>query len=259
MRSKISIVLIVGFVVSLCALTTLAQAEESDAQLWFFGHNVIKPSMVNVLEADLKEMVTYSKKHSYQYPWYTLTTDDFHIYYVIPVKDKNDIDEMFKTWGELAEKVGKPWQDMMKGYWNCYDSVGSFLLRHRPDISYIPEKAEDESEGANFYVWHIDYVYPGKEGEYEAIHKEWVAMNKRLNTPSAYNLYVGEMGIEGPVYIGMESAKSPSEWYKNNEEFWETAGKEGQERLNRSRKLIRKFESKHIWFRPEISYLPKEK
>ena len=259
MRSKISIVLIVGFVVSLCALTSWAQAEKSEPQLWFMGHNVIKPSMMNELKADLKEMVAYSKKHNYQYPWYTLITDNYHIYYAIPVKDKNDIDEMFKTWGELAEKVGKPWQDMLKEYWNCYDSVGSFLLRHRPDISYNPEKVEGEQEEDTFYVWHIDYVIPGKEAEYEAIYKEWANMNKSTNYSSAYNLYAGEMGLEGPVYIGMSSGKSMSQWYKGYEEFWEEVGEEGQERNERRRKLIRKHETKHLWFRPELSYIPKEK
>lgn len=259
MKGKVSIFVLMGLVVSLCALTALVQAEESEPQLWFMGHNVIKPSMMNELEADLKEMVAYSKKHNYQYPWYTLITDNYHIYYAIPVKDKNDIDEMFKTWGELAKKVGKPWQDMMKDYWNSYEYTGQFLLRHRPDISYNPEKTEGEQEENTFLVWHIDYVIPGKEAEYEAIYKEWADMNKRLNYAGAYNLYVGEMGIEGPVYIGEASGKSLSQWYKGNEKFWEEVGKEGQERNERRRKLIRKHETKHLWYHPELSYIPEEK
>jgi len=254
MKGRAAVFVLMGLLVSLCALTAPAQTEESEPQLWFMGHNVIKPSMMNELEADLKEMVAYSEKHNYQYPWYTLMTDNYHVYYAIPVKDKNDIDEMFKTWGELAEKVGKPWQDMMEDYFNCYEYTGQFLLRHRPDISYNPEKTEGEQEEANFYVWHIDYVYPGKEAEYEAIYKEWASMNKSLNYAGAYNLYAGEMGIEGPFYIGEASGKSLSQWYKGNEKFWEEVGKEGQERTDRRRKLIRKHETKHLWYRPDLSY-----
>lgn len=259
MKGKVSIFVLMGFMVGLCALTTWAQTEDSEPQLWFMGHSVIKPSMINELEAHLKEMVAYSKKYNLQYPWYTLITDNYHIYYAIPVKDKNDIDEMSKTWGELAEKVGKPWQDMLEDYMNCYESTGQFLLRHRPDISYTPEKAEGEQEEANFYVWHIDHVIPGKEAEYEAIYKEWATMNTRLNYAGAYNLYVAEMGIDGPVYIGEANGKSLSQWYKGNEEFWKEVGKEGQERNNRRRKLIRKHETKHLWYRPELSYIPEKK
>jgi hypothetical protein len=67
------------------------------------------------------------------------------------------------------------------------------------------------------------------------------------------------MGIEGPVYIGMAGGKSLSQWYKDNEKFWEEVGKEGQERNERSRKLIRKHETKHLWYHPELSYIPEKK
>ncbi len=254
MKDKVAICVLLGFIVGLCALTTWAQAEKSEPQLWFFGHYKIKPSMVNELEADLKEMAAYAKEHNYPYPWYTLRTDDYHIYYVMPVKDKNDIDRLFLTWGEVAEKVGKPWQDMMKDYWNSYDYYERFLIRHRPDISYNPEKAEGEQEEANFFVWHIDYVIPGREAEYEAIYKEWADMNTSQNWATAYNVYAGELGLEGPLYIGMSRGKNISQWYENYYKFWETVGKEGQERTDRRRKLIRKHETKHLWFRPELSY-----
>jgi hypothetical protein len=254
MKSKVAICVLLGFMVGLCALTTWAQAEKSEPQLWFMGHNVIKPSMVNELEADLKEMVGYCKEHNFQYPWYTLMTDDYHIYYAIPIKDKNAVDEISRTWEELAEKVGKPWQDMMKDYWDCYDSVDSFLIRHRPELSYNPEKEEGEQEEANFHAWHIDYIKPGKQAEYEVIHKEWVAMNKRNNHPSAYNVFAGELGLEGPVYIGMARGKNIQQWYTQYYKFWETVGKEGQERNMRRRKLIKKHETKHLWYRPDLSY-----
>jgi hypothetical protein len=255
MKSKISIVVLMVIVISLCALTTWAQEEKSEPQLWLFAHYKIKPSMVNKLEADLKEMVGYCKKHNYEYPWYTLKTDDYHIYYVMPIKDKNDIDRLFMTWGEVAKKVGAPWQEMMKDYWDSYDYYKRFLLRHRPDISYNPEKAEGEQEEANFFVWHIDYVKPGKEADYEAIHKEWVDMNKRINSVNAYNVYAVELGFEGSVYIGMSRGKNISQWYADNAKWAEKAGKEGgMERFERGRKLIRKHETKHLWYRPDLSY-----
>jgi len=259
MKRKVVILVLLGLIVGLSALTTWAQAEESEPQLWFSHRYVIKPSMVNEFEASLKEMVAYSKKHSYQYPWYALITDNYHAYIVIPVKDKNDIDNVSKTWGELAKKVGKPWQDIAKNYINSYEYYVNFLMRHKPDISYIPEKAQGEQEEANFYVWHIDYVIPGKEAEYEAIYKEWADMNKSTNYSGAYNLYVVEMGLDGPVYIGEASGKSLSQWYKGNEEFWKEVGEEGQARQERRRKLIRKHETKHLWYRPELSYIPEEK
>jgi hypothetical protein len=254
MKGKISIVVLIGFAISLCALTAWAQAEKSEPQLWYFGHNVVKPSMMNKLQRYIKEMVGYSKEYNYQYPWYTLITDDYQIYFAIPIKDKNEIDNIFITWGELAEKVGQPWQEMMKDYWGCYDSVDSFLIRHRPDLSFNPEKEEGEHEDMNFFAWHIDYIKPGKQFDYEGIHKEWVAMNKRNSSPNAYNVFAGELGLEGPVYIGMARGKNIQGWYTQYYKFWKMAGEEGQERNMRRRELIRKHETKHIWYRPDLSY-----
>ena len=254
MKSKISVVFLMFFFISTYAITTWTQAEKSEPQLWFFAHNVIKPSMMNKFEAYVKKMADYSKQHNYEYLWYSLLTDDYHYYCAVPVKDKNDIDRMLKTWGELGEDVGKAWQDMMKDYWNCYESTSQFLIRHRPDLSYNPEKVAKEEEDYNFFVWHIDYVIPGKQAEYEAIYKEWVEMNTRTNSNTSYNLYAGELGLEGPLYIGMARGKNIYQWYENFEKFWETAGKEGQERQIRRRDLIRKHETKHLWYRPDLSF-----
>ena len=257
MRNKILCIVLVGFLLGLCAPTTWAQQKESQGQLWYFGHYVVKPSMVNELEADLKEMVAYCHEYNYQYTWYVLTTDDFNIYFAIPIKDKGEIDNVFVTWGELAAKVGKPRLEMMKDYWDAYESASSFLIRFRPDLSYTRETKEEEEK--NFVMWHMDYIYPGEEMEYEAIHKEWVAMNKRLKDPSPYYVFKGEMTMEGPVYIGAGSAQSIAEWYKQYEAFWEKVGEEGQKRLDRTRKLLRKFEAKHLWLRSELSYIPEKK
>jgi len=234
-KRKATILVLMGFMVGLCALSIQAQAEKSEPQLWFFHNYVVKPSMVNQFKTCLKEMVAYSKKHNYQYPWYALITDNYHCYIVIPVKDKNDIDNVSKTWGELGKKVGKPWQNLIKNYLNSYEYYVNFLMRHKPDISYNSEKTEADQEEHTFYVWHIDYVIPGKQAEYEAIYKEWATMDKNLDYTSAYNLFSCEMGLEGPMYIGMSSGKTMSQWYKNNEEFWKEVGKEGQDRTNRRR------------------------
>jgi hypothetical protein len=67
------------------------------------------------------------------------------------------------------------------------------------------------------------------------------------------------MGIEGPVYIGMSSSKSLVEWYKGYEAFQENMGEAGRKSQERRHKLLRRHETKHLWFCPGLSYILEEK
>ncbi len=78
MRSKISIVLIVGFVVSLCALATLAQEKEQKAQAYCLLDVAVKPSMIAEYEAAVKVYLPLNAEYKATYPWYAFSVEDFH-------------------------------------------------------------------------------------------------------------------------------------------------------------------------------------
>jgi len=260
MRSKTGIFLMVGLVVSLSVLATMAQAEEPKAQLYLVDDVVVKPSMLMEHEAAMKEMIALTAKHNYPFPWYAYSTDDFHYYYVMPVEDFADVDKLFNTWGEVMAKAGNEFQAMFKNFFSSMEYYKDSFVRHRPDLSYMPEKPRLTPEEAGFMFWGQCYVIPGKQQEFEEIFKKWVNLYKSKNIPDAWDTFMGDIGTDMPFYFWGAGAKSPVDFWTQDEKGTKEMGEEEVMKLGqKTMALLRKFEIKTGRFRPELSYMPEEK
>ncbi len=260
MRSKISIVLIVGFVVSLCALTTLAQEKEQKAQAYYLQDVAVKPSMIAEYEAAVKVYLPLNAEYKATYPWYAFSVEDFHYYFVIPVENLADVDNMFKEDSELEKKMGEEKsKEIGKRFAGTYEYVSSYMIYHRPDLSYTPESPRLQPEEANYRQWIWYYILPDKEKEFQEILKKFVTLTQSKNVTDGYNIYSGGIGMDIPAYLVAFSAKSAADFETHYEKAWELLGEEGKALMQKLVALTREREVKTGWFRPDLSYLPKEK
>ena len=259
MKGKFLVVLL-GLVFCLCFLSVLARGEEQKSQLYLFEEVVVKPSMFSVHEAAIKEMVAFSSEHKYPYPWYAYSTENFEYYYIFPVENLADQDNIMKAWSEVTEKVPEEQlKALLKNYWSTYEYSKWGFFRHRPDLSYIPENQKFKPEEANFIFWRFCYLLPGKESEFENILREYLEMDKEVNKSIGYDAFVGEMGTEMPLYFWTERANNAADIYSDQEEYVTKIGEKGMELWKKLSALLRKLEDKTGWFRPDLSYIPKEK
>jgi hypothetical protein len=260
MKSKISIVLIVGFVVSLCALTTLAQEKEQKAQAYNLLDVAVKPSMIAEYEAAVKEAVSLNSQYKATYSWYGFSADDFHYYFSVPVENLADVDNMFKEDSELEKKMGEEKsEEIGKLFAGTYEYVRSYMLYHSPDLSYTPESPRLQPEEANYRQWIWYYILPDKEKEFQEILKKFVTLAQSKNVTDGYNIYSGGIGMDIPAYLVAFSAKSAADFETHYEKAWELLGEEGKVLMQKLIALTRERELKTGWLRPELSYLPKEK
>ncbi len=262
MRDK-SLLSLLVIVFCFCFQFTLAQAAEEKAQLYFFEDVVVKPSMVSVHEASIKEMAAHSSKHKYPYPWYAYSTDDFHYYYVFLVDNLAEIDNIFEKWDDLAKKVPEEqWQSMLKKYWSAYEYSKWGIFRYRANLSLVPEKSRLESEEAKFRYWGLCYVKPGMRIEFEDVFKKIKALYKSKNLKNidyGWKLYMGDIGTDMPFYFFLHSGMSAADFWSEAEKRHEAMGQELFDLWWKAMKTTRKFESKTGWFRPELSYIPNKK
>ncbi len=258
MKTKVTIVL-VSFVVCLCGFTTLAQAQEQKAQLYVIWDAVVKPSTVADFEAATKEEVALYAKYKFPYQWTVSQTFDGHYYFLIPVENFAGVDDLFAAFDKVEETAGEDYQkleDLFVGSYE-YTQLGVFSLNY--ELSLLPEKKEAESEGGNFICWDIHYITAGKEQKYEKIIKEFKGLCKSKNISQAWYCYQGIMGDKTPVYYWVTVAKNAVDFYTQNEKMWETLGEEGGSFYEQFMNLVRKRDMKTGWYRPGLSYMPKEK
>ncbi|MEE8179531.1 MAG: hypothetical protein V3T89_00215 [bacterium] len=256
MRGKVSIFLMVGFVVSLCATTTLAQVEEQKATLFLFWDVLVNPSKVVEYEAATKEEVALYSKHKFPYPWSSASTDDFHYYFLIPVDKFADIDNIYKALNETQRKMGAEYQALMKRFSGTYEYIHMYMWYLNHDLSYTPEnprlKVEEEK---NIYYTYL-YFKPGMEKEAEEIAKKWKALYKSKNISDRYYLWVGDIGTDMPVYCVLGGGKSAADFFSQAEKNDKLLGEEAMALWEKTLKLCRKIEQKTGRPRPDLSLIP---
>lgn len=257
----IPFVILLCFVVSLCASTTFAQGEEQKAKSYVVMEFVIKPGKIADFEASWKEGIDECKRHHYYLPIYTYSMDDFHFYAFYPVPLYSGIDDFFHAYAEFVKKIGM--EKLQKIHEREYASIyyyRMFLIRYKADLSYAPESPRLKQEEANFMYWPFCYVQPGKESEFEKICKEWVDLDKSVNRPNGWDTYVGDIGTDMPFYFWTARARSAADFWSQDEKYVKKVGEEKLMKLwSKTMALLRKFEYKTGWFRPDLSYIPKEK
>lgn len=256
MRSKIAIVLMVGLVASLCALTTWAQEKEQKAQLYLIWDIQINPSMLAEYDATTKEMVTLFAKYKFPYHLYAYRTGDYHDYFVAPIESHAAIDDVFKHFAQMPEEE---WSALVKHFSGTYDSEKIQTIMLRPDLSHMPEEPRLEPEEEKFMQMSFCYVIPGKEKEFEENFRQIMMLLKSKNIPSAVKTHFGLTGTDNPVYIYTISAKNSSDYHVQHAKELEIAGDEVGKFWNKILGCLRKYENKTCWYRPDLSYIPEEK
>jgi hypothetical protein len=259
MRSKISIVLIVGFVVCLCLSTNTIQAQEQKSQLYVIWDAVVQPSkVVDFVAATRAEVVLYTK-HKFPYAWNVAKTFDNHFYFLIPVDNFAAIDSVFEAFDKIEEKAGKEYQELNDMFEGTYEYVQPQIYLLNYELSLISEEETAESEEANYLSWDIHYIHAGKESEYEKLVKEFQALCKSKNVSQDWYCYQAVIGEKTPAYYMVATAKDAVDFYTQNAKMWDALGEEGGPYYQKFMKLLRKREEKSGRQRPDLSYTPKEK
>lgn len=250
----------VCFVVSLCALTTLAQAEEQKAQLYLVYEVTVNPSKANDYEAAIKEYFSLFAEGKSSYPWYASSSDDFHYYFVSPIENFAEIDKMNISFAELMTQVGmERWQALANRLNDNSEYYRQFMTYHRLDLSYVPKNPRLKPEEEKYIQWDFWNILQGKEGECEELLKKWVALCESKNSPHAYGVIVGDIGTKMPLIIITQTGKDSVDWHIHNQEMWKLLGEEGSALMDKWMTLIKKYDRKTGWLRPDLSYMPKEK
>lgn len=260
MRGKVTIILMVGLLMSFCIITTFAQTqEEQKPQPIYLLKVAVKPSMIHQYETAVKELVALYKQYKGTYPWHGFSADDFLYYFDMPVENLADLEKMFQEDEEIAKKWGEEKsKEIDKSFAGTYEYVHSSMYYYRKDLSFIPEEPRLKSEEANYRLWAFYYVQPDKDKEFQDVLKKFIALYKEKNVAEPYYIYVGGMGTEMPVYVVAFISKSAADFWTHNEKTCELIGEEGKALSQKVISLVRKRDIKTAWYRPELSYIPEK-
>ncbi len=253
-------ILILGILFFLAARPARASSEETWPPLFLMGDFLVDVSRVAEYETALKELITNLEKHGFPFRFDTYNTDDSHYYLIFGLKNYADVDRWIKAWGDLGQKMGPENLQTVHGRIVAAEIERVYVFwRFRTDISFLPEKERLKPGEIGFYTWDYVWVIPGKEAEFEAVNKEWIALCTAKKVRDPFMTYLGDLGTKMPVYAWLEYGKSAADYAAAEEKFWKAMGEEGAALSKKTRALIRRIESKTGRYRPDLSYAPKTK
>jgi hypothetical protein len=254
------LIILFCFVANLYASSGLVQGEEEKPSLYFVQEFVVKPDKIADFEIILKESASLYTKHNLQYSYFVCSMDNYHYAAYFPINNYGEIDLVFLAFYEVFDKVGEEKiQEMHKRHGDAIEHQKSYFIRHSPELSYASENPRLKPDEANFMYMPNCYVKPGNESEFEEIAKEWVALDKSVNRTDSYDMFVGDIGTETPLYFWLARAKSAADFYNQQEVYGTKAGEKIMELWNKTMALCRKYDEKTGMFRPDLSYMPKGK
>jgi hypothetical protein len=259
MKSKVSIILVVGFVASLFSLTALAQAEEMKPQLFVVWDVIVHPSKFMEFEAANKEFVGLMAKYECPFPMTTYRTNDFHYYFLIPIENLAGLEKIVAYFDKIAEKAKKEYEAIDKSMAGTFESETVGIVALRTDLSYIPEKPSAKLEDMNFVWWNFYFIKSWKGKEAEEIAKEWQALWGSKKISYNFNVYQYYLGPDMPVLVAAGGAKSEAAYYSDMEKNIEMMGDEYAALTKKTMDVCRKFEQRTGTILRELTYIPPKK
>ncbi len=265
MKSKISFLSSVGLAVAVCfvVLPVFTQAQEQKAQAYLMWDYVVKPSMAKEFEAAAIEENGLFAGIKFPYGWTAYSTEDFHYYFFIPIRNFAAIDGIYAAFGQAETQLGENYKTLEKRLEGSYEYFRAAVVYLRPDLSYTPAKQNIKPEESNYIFFEFAHILPGKVKEFEAYYKEWAALCQKIGFHIGYAAYQGDIGTDMPFYFSAMSAKTQADTSIEEERIMKLLSQEEKEELGAAYEkafaYFKKYETKNGRSRPDLSYTPRAK
>jgi hypothetical protein len=226
--------------------------------LYLMSDISVEVAKVPEYEAAFKALIAALRKTAFDAVFDTYATDDsrYYVVYGLP-KGFSSVEDLQAAWGDAVRRIGP--DAFLALHSRMTSAELTRVLRFwtfRPDISFLPHPERLKPEEYGYYTWDYVWLVPGKEAEFEALNREWMALSAARGSRDPFMTYQGGYGNEEPVYVWFEYGKSAADYALAEEKFWRSLGEAGAALSSRTRALIRRTETKTGRYRPDLSYAP---
>lgn len=257
MRIKQILFLLAGVV--LLSRAPFSFAQEMKDQLFVIHEEVAKVDMIGQYEKTSAEWVQLmhdagldiSKIHASQ-------RDDFHYYYLIPISNYAEIDEIFPKFQEAVAKLDKDkWSQFTAENDKTIETNHEFVARWSASLSYVPKEPRLKQGEAKFIHWIFFHYKLDKRKEVMDVLKEWKKLYEDKNISHAYDIWLMDIGEDNNMMVLTEQAKDAIDFYQTMDGVDKKVQQEEQKLWAKFSPLIYEMEQKYGKIRPDLSYYKK--
>jgi hypothetical protein len=251
--------LAVGFF--LAAFTFCALAQEP-GQRWMISQDFVKPATAEQYESLVHEFVSLLKQNNINSPMftgYTFQSTDFCYTTATPMGNWSDLDKMNSEMPEVEQKLGKKRLDELTQRMGAtIDHSSFFSVRELPELSYHPPKNTVNVNERYFVHYDLFYITPGRYEDAMQIAKEWKKLFEAKQIPEGFTVFSAGFGADLPLIIVERSAKTMADYVAQMDQESRMFAESQKQLAQRWNEIMRRYESRNAYFRPDLSYLPNQ-
>ncbi len=235
-----------------------AQEAQPAGTLYLLADWRVDVSRAGEFEAAFKNLLAEMARHAFPSTVDTYALDDGHYYAVLELAGYAGLDALAEAWRRLSRAGGSDkLASLRTGLDACAVERALQTWTFRPDISYLPRPERLAPEEIGYSTWDFVWIIPGKEDEFEACNREWIALSRAKGVRDPFLTYKGGIGTRTTVYAWFEYGRSAADYAVAEDAFWKAMGEEGAALSRRTRAVIQTRESKTGLYRRDLSYAPR--
>lgn len=233
-------------------IQNVSAQEESSKQLWYCWEETVNPGMINEYIDMNKKLIEICKEEEFKFSFHAFTTGDLKYQWYHPINSLADIDAIEKEWDRIMEKFGN---ENAQAFQKTLMSTNSYTFSERHNLSFIPETPRMSMDSMKYMRLQEFYVIPGKGKEITDIIKEANEFLKSKKYNDAWYMATGEIGLEGPVFIGWSFGTSMEDYWNQDKLFNEKYGEDFKVFNERFIKCLKSVVNKDSWYLQDLSYI----
>jgi hypothetical protein len=258
MRIKQIFFVFIGVMLFCAARVSFAQEEVKD-QLFLLHEEVAKVDMISQYEKTSAEWVQLmhdagldiSKIHVSQ-------SNDFHYYYLIPISNYAEINEMYSKFQDAISKIDKEkWSKFTQENDESIETHSESVIRWSGKLSYVPKENRLKAGEAKFIHWIFFHYKLEKRKEVMEVLKEWKKLYEDNNISHGYDIWLVDLGMDNNMMVLTEFAKDGKDYYQTMDDIDKKVQQEEKALWAKFSPLVTEMVQKYGAARPNLSYYTK--
>ena len=242
---------LIVFLLLISFISVQAQ-DEKQKQLWYCWEETVHPEHIEAYFAANGELVQLCKDEGFDFYFYTWTTGDFKYQWWHPIESLGEIEKVEAAWDKIFEKYGK---EKTAAFQKTLKSHYSKTITQRYDWGIHPENPRLIRDSVNYMEFQEFYVIPGKEAAFGKTMKKAVDYLISKGHNDTWNMARGELGYEGPVYIGWSFGKNKADFVEQDQKFGEEHSDFFKELNSEFLENVRTINRTEGWFIKNLSIM----
>jgi hypothetical protein len=234
----------------------IAQVESAGYQGYLIWEDVVYPSEAVAYENMTRKQMELYTDQNFPHKIDVYNTTDFTYYWVVKADNYAFIDTLYMDFNDLYRNAPDRVNEIREGFAGTHESTRSWTCYSDAELSFQPTGQEGTTEEGPYLFMGFCYPLKGMMEEAREAMKGFVRVASAKGAKLGWDTYIGDLGVDAPMFFWSSSAKDPVEFYSLNSADFDIMGEEADELWNDLRNVMRKYEEKQGWYREDLSYDP---